>query len=187
MAYGADEAELRPITTQATPRSLAESHNSVREGIIAGFLGATAIAVWFAIVDMVAAHPFHTPDLLGRGLISILGKPPSMPDTMMTHVLSYTLFHYAAFALVGVILAWVIHKSAQTPAILAGFLVLFVVIQIGAYGLAGLFTESEFGSLAWYQIFIANLIATAVMGWFMWTRHPGLKHDIDVALTGTDA
>jgi len=187
MAYGADEAELRPISTQATPRSMAESHNSVREGIIAGFLGATAIVVWFAIVDTVAGRPFLTPDLLGRGLISILGKPPAMPDTMMTHVLVYTLFHYAAFALVGVIVAWVIHKSAQTPAILAGFLVLFVVIQIGAYGLAGLFTESEFGNLAWYQIFIANLIATAVMGWFMWTRHPGLKHDIDVALTGTDA
>lgn len=187
MAYGADEAELRPITTPPREQSLTGQHGSVREGILAGFLGATAIAVWFAIIDMVTGHPFLTPDLLGRGLISILGKPPSMPDTMMIHVLAYTLFHYAAFALVGVIIAWVVHKSAQTPAILAGFLVLFVMIQIGAYGLAGLFTESEFGSLAWYQIFIANLIATAIMGWFMWTRHPGLKHDIDVALKGTDA
>lgn len=187
MAYGADEAELRPISTKKTPRSLAESHNSAREGVIAGFLGATAIAVWFLIVDIVSGHALYTPDLLGRGLISILGKPPAMPDTVLVHVIAYTLFHYAAFAVVGVVVAYVVHKSAQTPAILAGFLILFVVIQIGAYGLAGLFTESEFGSLAWYQIFIANLIATAVMGWFMWTRHPGLKHDIDVALTGTDA
>jgi hypothetical protein len=187
MAYGADEAELRPMSTQATQRSIAEPHNSVREGIIAGFLGATAIAVWFLIVDIVAGHAFFTPDLLGRGLISILGKPPAMPDTMFIHVFAYTLFHYAAFALVGVIVAYVVHQSAHTPAILAGFLVLFVVIQIGAYMLAGLFTESEFGSLAWYQIFIANMIATVTMGWFMWTRHPGLKHDIDVALTGTDA
>jgi len=187
MAYGADEAELRPISTQKTPRSIAESHSSAREGIIAGFLGATSIAVWFLIVDIVSGRALYTPDLLGRGLISILGKPPAMPDTVLTHVIAYTLFHYAAFALVGVIVAYVVHKSAQTPAILAGFLILFVVIQIGAYGLAGLFTESEFGSLAWYQIFIANLIATVVMGWFMWTRHPGLKHDIDVALTGTDA
>jgi hypothetical protein len=187
MAYGTDEAELRPITTPRREQSAGEQHSSVREGIIAGFIGATAIAVWFAIVDTVTGHPFLTPDLLGRGLISILGKPPSMPDTMMTHVVSYTLFHYAAFALVGVIVAYVVHKSAETPAILAGFLVLFVMIQIGAYGLAGLFTESEFGNLAWYQIFIANLIATVTMGWFMWTRHPGLKHDIDVALKGTDA
>lgn len=187
MAYGADEAELRPISTPATERSTAETHNSVREGIIAGFLGATAIAVWFLIVDIVGGHAFYTPDLLGRGLISILGKPPLMPDTVITRVGAYTLFHYAAFALVGVVVAYVVHKSARTPAILAGFLIVFVVFQIGAYGLAALFTESEFGSLAWYQIFIANLIATVAMSWFMWSRHPGLKHDIDVALTGTDA
>jgi hypothetical protein len=162
-------------------------HSSIREGIIAGFLGATAIAVWFLIVDVIAGHALYTPDLLGRGLISILGKPPAMPDTMATHVIGYTLFHYAAFALVGVVVASIVHQSARTPAILAGFLIVFVMFELGAYGLTGLFTESEFGGLAWYQIFIANLLAVALMGWFMWTRHPGLKHDIDVALTGTDA
>jgi hypothetical protein len=166
---------------------MAVGHSSIREGIIAGFLGATAIAVWFFIVDVVAGHPLYTPDLLGRGLISILGKPPAMPDTMMTHVLAYTLFHYVAFALVGVIVASIVHQSARTPAILAGFLIMFVMFEIGAYGLAGLLTESEFGGLAWYQIFIANVLAAGLMGWFMWVRHPGLKSEINAALTGTDA
>jgi len=166
---------------------MAEGHNSTREGILAGFLGATAIAVWFAIVDVISGHPFFTPDLLGRGLISILGKPPAMPDTMMTHVFAYTLFHYAAFALVGVIVAIVVHQSAKTPAILAGFLIMFVMFEIGAYGLAGLLTESEFGGLAWYQILVANLLAAGLMGWFMWVRHPSLKQDIGTALRGEDA
>ena len=162
-------------------------HSSIREGIVAGFLGATAIAVWFIIVDVVSGHPLYTPDLLGRGLISVLGKPPAMPDTMITHVFAYTLFHYAAFALVGVVVASIVHQSARTPAVLAGFLIMFVVFELGAYGLAGLLTQSELGGLAWYQIFIANLLASVVMGWFMWTRHPALKHDISVALTGEDA
>lgn len=166
---------------------MAEGHNSTREGILAGFLGATAIAVWFLIVDVVSGHPLYTPDLLGRGLISILGKPPAMPDTMVTHVFAYTLFHYAAFALAGVIVAMVVHQSAKTPAILAGFLIMFVMFEIGAYGLAGLLTESEFGGLAWYQILVANLVAAGLMGWFMWVRHPGLKHDIETALKGEDA
>ena len=166
---------------------MADRHNSVREGILSGALGATAIAVWFAIVDIVSGRAFYTPDLLGRGLISILGKPPTMPDTMATHVIGYTLFHYVAFAIVGVIVAWIVHKSARTPAILAGFLVVFVMIEAGAYMLAGLFTESAFGSLAWYQILIANILAVSVMGWFMWTRHPDLKRDLNAALTGEDA
>lgn len=166
---------------------MSERHSSIREGIAAGFLGATAIAVWFLIVDVVSGHPLYTPDLLGRGLISVLGKPPAMPDTMMTHVLAYTLFHYVAFSLVGVIVASIVHQSARTPAILAGFLIMFVVFELGAYGLAGLLTESEFGGLAWYQIFVANLLAAVLMGWFMWVRHPGLKRDIGTALTGEDA
>lgn len=166
---------------------MAERHSSIREGIIGGVLGATTIAIWFLIVDVIAGHALYTPDLLGRGLISILGKPPAMPDTMATHVLAYTLFHYAAFALVGIIVASIVHQSARTPAVLAGFLVLFVMFELGAYGLAGLLTETRFGGMAWYQIFIANLLATVVMGWYMWARHPDLKRDLSTALTGEDA
>jgi len=166
---------------------MAERHSSIPEGIIAGVLGATTIAIWFLIVDVIAGHALYTPDLLGRGLISILGKPPAMPDTMATHVLAYTLFHYAAFALVGIIVASIVHQSARTPAVLAGFLVLFVMFELGAYGLAGLLTETRFGGMAWYQIFIANLLATVVMGWYMWARHPDLKRDLGTALAGTDA
>ncbi len=150
-------------------------------------LGATTIAIWFLVVDIVAGHALHTPDLFGHGLISILGKPPAMPDTMATHVLAYTLFHYAVFVLVGIILASIIHQSARTPAILAGLLVMFVMFELGAYELAGLLTESRFGGMAWYQIFIANLLATATMGWYMWARHPHLKHDLNTALAGEDA
>lgn len=166
---------------------MAERHSSIREGIIAGVIGATVIAVWFLIIDLIAAHPLHTPDILGSGLISILGKPPAMPDTMATHVIAYTLFHYVAFVLVGIIIASIIHQSDRSPAILAGFLIMFVVFEFGAYGVTGLFTESNLGGMAWYQIFIANLLATLAMGWYMWSRHPGLKRNLKTALAGEDA
>ncbi|HUQ19952.1 MAG TPA: hypothetical protein VM099_10105 [Gemmatimonadaceae bacterium] len=166
---------------------MADRHSSIREGLIAGVLGATTIAVWFLIIDVIGAHPFHTPDLLGSGLISILGKPPAMPDTMATHVIAYTIFHYIAFAIVGIVVASIVHQSARTPGILAGFLVLFAMFELGAYMLAGLFTESALGGMAWYQIFIANLVAAAAMGWYMYMRHPDLKRDLNTALAGEDA
>src|ERR1019366_9194470 len=165
---------------------MAERHNSIREGVYAGFIGATVIVVWFAIIDISAGHPFITPSILGACLISILGKPPMMPDTVGFHVFIYTLFHYLAFMLVGVIMASIVHQSARTPAVLAGFLIAFVAFELGAIGITTLFTESRLGGMAWYQIFIANLLAAAAMFWFMWHRHPGLKGDIDRALTGTD-
>lgn len=165
---------------------MAERHNSIREGVLAGAIGATLIVLWFAILDIVAGRPFNTPSILGAGLISVLGKPPMMPDTVIFHVLIYTVFHYVAFAIVGIILVNIVHQSSRTPAILAGFLVAFVAFQIGAIGLTTLLSESRLGGMAWYQIFIANLLATAGMFWFMWRRHPRLRSDLDRALTGTD-
>ncbi len=165
---------------------MAERHNTVREGIYAGFIGASIIDLWFAIIDIATGQPFNTPNMLGAGLLSVLGKPAMMPDTVAVRVVIYTIFHYAAFSLVGVIIASVVHQSARTPAILAGALVAFVVFELGAIGLTTLFAETGLGKLAWYQIFIANLIATAAMFWFMWTRHPNLRRDINRALTGTD-
>jgi hypothetical protein len=165
---------------------MAERHNPIREGIYAGLIGATAIAVWFAIIDIVSGMPLHTPSILGAGLISVLGKPPMMPDTVLFHAFIYTIFHYVAFAIVGIILTAIVHQSARTPAVLAGLLVAFVAFQLGAIGLTALFTESRLGGMAWYQIFLANLVATLAMGWFMWKRHPALRSDIDRALAGTD-
>ena len=165
---------------------MAEGHNSIREGAISGIIGATAIAVWFAIIDIVAGHPLHTPSILGAGLISILGKPPMMPDTVLFHVFFYTIFHYLAFVIAGIILAAIVHQSERTPAVLAGVLVAFVAFELGAIGITTLFTETRLGGMAWYQIFLANLLAAALMGWYMWHRHPGLRRDFDRALTGTD-
>ena len=165
---------------------MAERHSSVREGVLAGIIGATAIVVWFAGIDIVSGMPFHTPSILGAGLISVLGKPPMMPDTVMFHVFIYTVFHYLAFALVGIVIAVIVHQAARTPAVLAGALVAFVAFQLGAIGITTLFTETRLGGMAWYQIFLANLLATVLMFGFMWKRHPSLRGDLDRALTGTD-
>lgn len=165
---------------------MAERHNSMREGVYAGFIGATGIAVWFAIIDMVSGMPFHTPNILGAGLLSILGKPPMMPDTVGFHIVIYTVFHYLTFFLVGIILAKIVHQSARTPAVLAGTLIAFVAFELAAFFLTTLLSESILGGMAWYQIFIANVLGAAGMFWFMWRRHPGLGGDIDRALTGND-
>lgn len=159
-------------------------HNFVREGIYAGAVGATAIAFWFLLVDTISGHPFYTPRFLGHAVISVLGM--AMPDTALTELLGYTLFHYAVFFLIGIAVVAIVHQSERTPGILAGLLILFVVFQLGFYFLSAVLTESPLGGLAWYQIFIANLLASATMGWVIWKRHPGLRANLETALGGTD-
>ena len=44
---------------------MAPRHNAAREGLIAGVLGATSVALWFLILDVLAGRPQRLP-ALGR-------------------------------------------------------------------------------------------------------------------------
>ena len=160
-------------------------HNFLREGVITGFIGATAIAVWFLIVDTVTGHPFATPIFLGKGVVSVLGKN-MMGDTAFTQVVGYTVFHYVAFFIVGIVLTVIVHQAERTPAILAGLLVAFVMTTLGFYMIAAAFAQSALGQIAWAQIFIANLLAAGLMLGYLWRRHPKLNRQLKQALEGTD-
>ena len=160
-------------------------HNAVREGIIAGVLGATAVALWFLIVDTISGRPFYTPAVLGSGLLGVLG--PAGSEGAFAHVAVYTLFHYAAFCLVGIVLTFIIHHAEIEPAVLAGLLILFVAFETGFYGLTALLSQADLlGNLAWYQIAIGNLLAALSMGTYLWRAHPSLRSEFSHALGGTE-
>lgn len=163
-----------------------ERLGTIREGIVAGFLSGTAIVIWLFVVDVIARHPLFTPRILGKGLVSVLGF--RMADTTALYVGVYTVFHYAAFALIGILVATIVHAARRTPAVLAGFIIIFMVFEFGFYGLAAMLSvNSDLQSLAWYQIMAANLVAAIVMFYFMWVRHPELKGEFSDALGGTDS
>ena len=162
-----------------------QQHNFLREGVITGFIGATAIAIWFLIVDTIAGHPFYTPIFLGTGVVSVLGKN-MMGDTAFTHVVGYTIFHYVAFFIVGIVLTVIVHQAQRTPGILAGLLVAFVIMTMGFYMIAAVFAHSALGQMSWPQIFIANLLASALMLWYLWRKHPLLDRQLRQALEGHD-
>jgi hypothetical protein len=179
-------AEELPDNLFARETMMADRHNTIREGVTAGFLSATVIAVWLLIVDVIAKHPFFTPMVLGRGLLGFLGVRPG--DTAFTYVAVYTLFHYGAFSIIGILVTRIVHAARRTPAVLAGFLILFVAFEIGFYGLTSMLSVyTELAGLAWLQIMLANLIASFVMLYYMWVRHPELTREFQQALEGTDA
>ena len=153
-----------------TPRPL------VKEGVIAGLIGATAIAVWFFFVDAVAGEALFTPRTLGYGLVSIFGPVPEEQSALLL-IAIYTIFHYAAFVVVGMIAAMIVELAKEEPSILMGFVVLFAAIEVGFYALVGLLQQATpLGSLAWYNVMVGNLLAAATMGLYLLRAHPMLKH-----------
>jgi uncharacterized membrane protein YphA (DoxX/SURF4 family) len=158
-------------------------HPLLHDGIIAGLIGAAAIALWFLIIDTIAGHPLHTPATLGHGLLGVLG-PGNTTDTTTMYVLVYTVFHLVAFMLVGLLASLIVHLAKAEPSILLGFVVLFVATEIGFYGFTGLLNQaSSLRDLAWYQVMLGNLIAAAAMGYYFWRTHKELgeefKHSLD--------
>ena len=152
-----------------------------REGISAGLIGATAIAVWFAIIDAMQGKFLGTPVMLGNSVASLFleGGLPSRAGAF----LGYTLFHFAAFCLVGIIFSWVVNSAERVPSAFIGFAGLFVAFEVGWIGLTTVLARG-FGELTWAQVFIANLIAAATMGFYMWRQHPALPQRVNAALAG---
>ena len=153
----------------------------VREGISAGLIGAIAIAVWFAIIDGVRGEFLATPILLGRTLGSLFlgGDPPSSAGAFV----GYSLFHFIAFILIGLVFAWVVNASERTPSAFIGFAGLFIAFEIGWIGWTTVLARG-LGDLSWLQVFVANLIGAAAMGFYMWKQHPGLGKRVDGVLAG---
>src|SRR4029079_8225363 len=114
-------------------------HPLLHDGIIAGLIGAAAIAVWFLIIDTIAGQPFRTPAALGNGLVDVFG-PADATDSVLTFVLVYTIFHFGAFMFVGLLAALIVHLAKREPSILLGFVVALVATASGFFGFARLLT-----------------------------------------------
>lgn len=159
--------------------------NSVmREGLTAGIIGATIVAVLFFFVDLARGHPFAVPAGLGHLVLHLFGFGEGASQEAKVAI--YTVFHFGAFAVVGIVAAAVVRHAETEPTILAGALIAFVMAEIGFYGLSFMLTESRtLGYVSWYQVAIGNLLAAAAMGWYLWRQHPGLAGQARSALGNT--
>lgn len=158
----------------------------IREGSIAGVLGATSVAVWFFIIDVALRHPFQTPIRLGRGFFTLFGQTTTGHVELLV-LISYTVFHYLAFIIVGLVVAAIADLAERQPTVMAGALILFVVFEVGFYGLTSTFSGIPvIGTLAWYNVAVGNLIAALTMGAYMRRVHPKLAGKLVYALEGKE-
>ncbi len=72
----------------------------VREGLVAGLLGAGAVAVWFLLIDAITGRPLYTPAVLGS--VVFLG----LRDTTMVVISFQTVMLYSAITPLLAALAW---------------------------------------------------------------------------------
>jgi hypothetical protein len=153
------------------------------EGAITGAIGATAVAVWFLIVDTVSGRPLYTPELLGEAFFSLFGPPAG--ETPTQYILGYTLVHYFAFAIVGTVLAAIVRRADEDPHVLAGLVIGGMVFLLASFGFVAFLSQgTRLGALAWWQIGAATLLAAVLMGWYQWRTHPHVGAELQYTLEG---
>jgi hypothetical protein len=146
----------------------------VREGFIAGLIGAAAVAGWFLVVDVVAGQAFYTPAVLGQALFWGVTDPAAAEVTFPA-VAAYTMIHVLAFMVWGILAAILACQVERVPATLFVVIVLFAVYEFGFYVVVATLAEPLLGVLAWTNVAISNAIAAFGMGYYLWHAHPKLR------------
>ncbi|MGH7846316.1 MAG: hypothetical protein ACREQW_14255 [Candidatus Binatia bacterium] len=154
----------------------AETSHLYLEGIIAGFIGAATIAIWFLILDTINGRPLYTPSLLGTALFHRGGwpAPPENIPVSLEMALMYTWVHFLVFCILGGFASRLLGLAEENVNFGFGILLLFIVFEFGFIGVALVLAEAVLRALAWPAVLIGNLLAAASMGGYFWRRHPNL-------------
>ena len=149
----------------------------LREGIVAGLIGAAVVAVWFFVFDLARGRPFVTPGLLGAYVFYGVNTPVGL-EPSLAPILGYTVIHGLAFIAFGVMAATIMAVSEREPTLFVGFVVLFACFEAFFFAALGAFGQSMQGALVWWAVLIGNLLASAGMLWYLFRAHRALPRSL---------
>lgn len=159
-----------PASRSSEPRPSTRG-SVLREGVIAGLIGAATVALWFFVLDLARGMPLFTPSRLGAAVFYGANNPLGLQRAIVP-VLGYTVLHALAFIAFGVVAATMIVAIEREPPLLLAFLMLFAGFEVFFVGLVAAFSRSLLGDIVWWSVLIANLLASAAMLSYLFRLHP---------------
>ncbi len=151
-----------------------KAHPLLGRGIQTGLAGALAVAVWFLLLDVLVGRPFFTPAALGSALFLGASSPGDV-DLSFGIVSAYTVLHVAAFFAVGTAFVYVSEQVERKPGLWLIVLMAFIVVEAGFVGTVGMLGAWMLGAVGVWAIVVANFLAVATMGTWIWRTHPRLR------------
>ena len=161
----------------------AQEHSTVREGLVAGLLGALIAGIWYLVVDAAAGRPFHTLNALG-GVFFQGDANPGARVVVPQLVAGFTVLHVVAFALVGMALTLVVHLASRNLALRMGLWIGLVVAFCFLAGVAYMLAASTSERVSAWTVVPGSLLGVTVMGWYLWRRHPRLGSEAPLGAEG---
>ena len=150
----------------------------LREGIVAGLIGAAVVAIWFFVFDLLRGRPFLTPTLLGSFVFFGVNTPAGLAPAVGP-ILGYTILHGLAFVAFGVVAATMMAMSEREPALFVAFVILFAAFEVFFFGvLEHRWATAMQAALVWWAVLVGNLLASIAMLWFFFRAHRALPRSL---------
>jgi hypothetical protein len=154
----------------------AENSRVYQQGLVAGALGAAAIAVWFLAVDVIAGRPLFTPAILGTAIFkgaSAVAEPGAVPITF-DMVVAFTWIHLLVFLLIGLGASLLLDWAEREPNAGFGIVLFLVVFLLGFAVVSMVLAEPVLRALTLPLVLLGNLFAAGAMAIYLRRRHPRL-------------
>jgi len=151
--------------------------SALREGIVAGLIGAAVVALWFFVFDILRGRPFLTPSLLGS-LVFLGINAPAAGSPAVGPILGYTILHGLAFVAFGIVAATMLAMSDREPALFIAFVILFACFEVFFFGVLGVLGRGVQTALVWWSVLVGNLLASIAMLWYFLRAHRTLPRTL---------
>ncbi len=153
----------------ADPGSAAERPPILAPGLRTGLVGAATVAMWFLALDLVAGSPLRTPTVLGSALVLGAASPGEVQLNVGV-IIGYSLLHLATFAGVGIAFVWLTRRIRSTPDLAVRALGALLFLEVLFLGTAAMVSDWVVEELGWLSVLVANVLAVAAMGGWIWRR-----------------
>ena len=148
-------------------------HSVLREGVVAGVIGAMVVALWFLVFDIARGKPFLTPTLLGSQVFYGVRTPEGIEVSFLP-IFGYTILHVLAFVAFGIVAASLIDVSEREPALFVALVILFACFEVFFLALVTAAGPGMLSALVWWAILVGNLLASIAMLWYFLRLHRAL-------------
>jgi len=158
------------------------SRHPLRDGLIAGALGATVIAGWTLAVDAFTDRIGVTGALIGAWIYQALGLGFGGRG-FAVHLITWLIALYVGVTVIGVAASWLYDRAERKPSLAFGLITMVIVLELILLNLIGLASQNPiFGGGAWLYGLVGNILGAFAMGRFLWrTHHPDAGWDWEQA------
>jgi len=147
------------------------SRHPIKEGVIAGVLGATAIAAWTFAIDALTDRVGVTAALLGAWIYEVLGVGFGGRG-FAAHIITWLVALYAGVIVVGIVASWMYNGAERKPSLAFGLVMLVLVLELILLNLTGLASQNPiFGDSVWLYGLVGNVLGAVAIGRFLWRKH----------------